>query len=142
MEARNYWRGSGPSGQDYHYYHNAETYMLTGDSLGRAMVGLISGTSGLQITSISAAGDSLWELKLTGDPDTGYEFYSSTTLDFNPGTLVVNLTQGDPGSDPGNIGGTNNSVVTTDPGGNATVQMTLTGSPANFVRATTASTTP
>ncbi len=43
MEARGYWRDFGPSTQDYHYYHNAETYMLVGDALGRAMVELISG---------------------------------------------------------------------------------------------------
>jgi alpha-galactosidase len=43
MEARSYWRDFGPSTQGYHYYHNAETYMLVGDALGRAMVELISG---------------------------------------------------------------------------------------------------
>jgi alpha-galactosidase len=43
MEARGYWRDFGPSTQGYHYNHNAETYMLVGDALGRAMVELISG---------------------------------------------------------------------------------------------------
>jgi len=41
MEARSYWRDFGPSGQGHHYLHNAETYMLTGDALGRGMVELL-----------------------------------------------------------------------------------------------------
>ena len=36
------------------------------------------------------------------------------------------------------IGGAGNSVVTTDGSGNATVQVTLTGNPKDFVRAQTA----
>jgi hypothetical protein len=48
--------------------------------------------------------------------------------------LVENLTQEDPG-DPGTIGGTNDSVLTTDGSGNATVRLTLTGDPRDFVRA-------
>ncbi len=43
MEARGYWRTTGPNlSQNYHYYHNAETYMLTGDALGRGMVQLLA----------------------------------------------------------------------------------------------------
>ncbi|MHC4743277.1 MAG: hypothetical protein ACYS8Z_15285, partial [Planctomycetota bacterium] len=45
MEARSYWRDFGPSTQGYHYNHNAETYMLVGDALGRGMVELLSGTA-------------------------------------------------------------------------------------------------
>ena len=42
MEGRGYWRTTGPNtGQNYHYYHNAETYMLVGDAMGRGMVDLI-----------------------------------------------------------------------------------------------------
>jgi hypothetical protein len=29
--------------QGYHYHHNAETYMLTGDALGRGMIDLLNG---------------------------------------------------------------------------------------------------
>ena len=45
IDARPYWRniGESPTGTGYHYNHNAETYMLTGDALGRAMVGLYGG---------------------------------------------------------------------------------------------------
>jgi len=40
VEARGYWRpsSSSPTDKGYHYNHNAETYLLVGDALGRAMV--------------------------------------------------------------------------------------------------------
>jgi alpha-galactosidase len=42
MEGRGYWRISGPNtAQNYHYYHNAETYMLVGDAMGRGMIDLL-----------------------------------------------------------------------------------------------------
>ena len=43
-EARGYWRDSSisPTGAGYHYNGNAETYMLVGDALGRAMMELES----------------------------------------------------------------------------------------------------
>ena len=46
MEARGFWRDSSisPSTQGYHYNWNAETYLLVGDALGRAMVDLESVT--------------------------------------------------------------------------------------------------
>jgi hypothetical protein len=39
IDARPFWRDASisPKNQDYHYNHNAETYMLVGDALGRAM---------------------------------------------------------------------------------------------------------
>jgi alpha-galactosidase len=39
IDTRPFWRDASisPKNQDYHYNHNAETYMLVGDSLGRAM---------------------------------------------------------------------------------------------------------
>jgi hypothetical protein len=47
MESRGYWRevAESPSDQGYHYNHNAETYMLVGDALGRGMVELLTGSS-------------------------------------------------------------------------------------------------
>jgi alpha-galactosidase len=43
VDTRDFWRDydDSPSGAGYHYNHNAETYLLTGDALGRAMVGLL-----------------------------------------------------------------------------------------------------
>lgn len=45
IDTRPFWREPevSPINQDYHYNHNAETYMLTGDALGRAMVELLGG---------------------------------------------------------------------------------------------------
>lgn len=45
IEARHFWRdvGESPKNQGYHYNHNAETYYLVGDALGRAMVELKGG---------------------------------------------------------------------------------------------------
>jgi hypothetical protein len=45
VDTRGFWRSraESPTGTGYHYNHNAETYVLTGDSLGRAMVELLGG---------------------------------------------------------------------------------------------------
>jgi alpha-galactosidase len=42
LEARGYWRevAESPVNQGHHYHRNAETYMLVGDALGRAMIEL------------------------------------------------------------------------------------------------------
>ena len=47
VDTRGFWRspGDSPTGTGYHYNHNAETYALTGDALGRAMVKLLGGTA-------------------------------------------------------------------------------------------------
>ncbi|MBN1422694.1 MAG: hypothetical protein JXP34_28215 [Planctomycetes bacterium] len=46
VDTRDFWRGvdDSPANQDYHYHRNAETYLLVGDALGRAMVALKEGT--------------------------------------------------------------------------------------------------
>ena len=45
VDIRDFWReiDESPKGEDYHYNRNAETYMLVGDALGRAMVRLLGG---------------------------------------------------------------------------------------------------
>lgn len=45
VDIRDFWRevDESPMNQDYHYNRNAETYILVGDALGRAMVGLLGG---------------------------------------------------------------------------------------------------
>lgn len=45
IDSRPFWRDASisPKNQGYHYNHNAETYMLVGDALGRAMVELKGG---------------------------------------------------------------------------------------------------
>jgi hypothetical protein len=87
------------------------------------------------VTSFQQVGVDLYELMLDGSPNTGYVFRSSPTLEFNPGNAVENLLPGVPAV--GAIGGTNNSVLTTDSNGFGTARMTLTG-PKNFVVATPA----
>ncbi len=43
VEARHYWRTNdvSPTSTGYHYNHNAETYLLVGDALGRAMIEML-----------------------------------------------------------------------------------------------------
>ena len=45
VDTRDFWReiGESPREQDYHYNRNAETYMLVGETMGRAMVRLQGG---------------------------------------------------------------------------------------------------
>ena len=45
VDTRDFWReiGESPREQDYHYNRNAETYMLVGETMGRAMVRMLGG---------------------------------------------------------------------------------------------------
>jgi hypothetical protein len=95
---------------------------------------VISAAANPGITSFTAVGGGMWELTLSGQPSTKYEFRSSTTLDFTPGTLVGGLSQENPGTDPGTVDGSG-TFVTTDSNGVAKVRLTLTGEPKDFVRA-------
>jgi len=47
VDTRDFWRevDESPTNQDYHYNRNAETYLLVGDALGRAMVKLLGGNA-------------------------------------------------------------------------------------------------
>ena len=138
IEARGYWRDSSesPGNAGHHYNLNAETYLLTGDALGRAMVELQNNISPqeLAVQSLSPLGGDQWELSITGRPGIDYILRSDPTLNFAPGTLIENLTQENPGADPGDIGGANNSVITLDSSGRATVRATLSGGAVDFVR--------
>ena len=44
VDTRDFWRSreQSPSGQGYHYNRNAETYMLIGEAIARAMIGLVN----------------------------------------------------------------------------------------------------
>jgi hypothetical protein len=144
---------STPEGANVGTYEGLSQYQLTtspgdylapinntGDNYRRVVTAAFEAVEGPapaadpRITSFNSVGTNLWELTLAGKAETGYEFYSSTTLEFTPGTLLENLTQGDPG-DAGTIGGTNDSVLTTDANGDGKVRVILTGSPADFLRA-------
>jgi alpha-galactosidase len=45
VDTRDFWRevGESPRGQDFHYNRNAETYLLVGEAMGRAMVKMLGG---------------------------------------------------------------------------------------------------
>lgn len=91
-------------------------------------------TPGLSITKFSKVGEGGWGVVLTGLPNTAYELRSDPALNFEPGILIENFSQGTPGIDPGSIGGPNDSVVTTDESGDATVRVMLAGGTSNFLR--------
>jgi autotransporter-associated beta strand protein len=72
MEGRGYWRTSGPNTvQNYHYYHNAETYMLVGDAMGRGMVDLLTQPLSSYTWARNAPGPSLWQTPENWAPATG-----------------------------------------------------------------------
>jgi len=88
IEARGYWRSSNnsPTTAGYHYNHNAETYLLVGDALGRAMVQL-------QNSFIVDAGDQM--VTWSGEPVNlnatihGDVIVSSYAWSANPDTGVL-----------------------------------------------------
>ncbi len=94
--------------------------------------------NGLSISSLTRVEADEWEVVLTGRPERSYELRSDSSLNFEPGILIENLNQGNPGLDPGTIGGVNDSVVTTDESGTATFRVSLTGGTSDFLRAQTA----
>ncbi|MGB6221305.1 hypothetical protein [Haloferula sp.] len=104
------------------------------DGVGYSRLSEIMQDSQLAITSFTSVGGNLWELSLKGEADSEYEFRSSSSLDFTPGTLVLGLSQGNP-ADPGLVDPTTEAFVTTDSNGDAKVRVTLTGDPTDFIRA-------
>jgi len=64
IDTRPFWRPAGmsPKNQDYHYNHNAETYMLVGDALGRAMAELKGGKAEYPSAAIDAGVDFIPDL--------------------------------------------------------------------------------
>ncbi|MCP4894610.1 MAG: hypothetical protein GY911_12465, partial [Actinomycetales bacterium] len=85
--------------------------------------------TGVAITEITSVGGGTWQLTIKGEPNTAYEFRSSTTLDFNPGMLVDPLAAGVPA-----VGTINGTSLTTGGSGDGTVRVMLAGL-RNFVRA-------
>lgn len=104
-----------------------------------AVSGLVVPISSVEprITSFTSVGGGVWEVTLKGAASTSFEFRSSTTLDFSPGTLLTGLTQVGVAAPAGTISGANSEFITTDGSGDATARMTLTGDPKDFIRAQT-----
>jgi len=124
------------SGHDYYAWRIGVMGATNGDDFAFDNVAL--STVELRIKSFASIDPSLslWELILEGAENADYVFRSSSDLDFSSGDLVESLTPGVPAV--GTIGGADMSVVTTNGNGDATVRMTLSGSPKDFVRAETA----
>ena len=109
IEARGFWRDStvSPNGQGYHYNWNAETYLLVGDALGRAMVDLESNVT-------PSTGFATWA--------TTYPTLTNTTasLDFDNGGLETGIEWvlgGNPTSGADDSGLAPTIDRTTDPNG-------------------------
>jgi len=128
------------SGYDFHAWRIGVMGQTNGDDFAFDNLTVTSNSTpgdDLNITSFASVDGSpdTWQLALKGRQSTSYILRTSTNLAFDAGSLVENLDPGVPAS--GSIGGANDSVVTTDVSGNATVRLLLTG-PRAFVRAETA----
>ncbi len=84
VETRGYWRdvSVSPRSDGAHYHRNAQTYLLTGDALGRAMIELQSGVvDGTVFSSVvlGVSGTSL-QMQFTGSAGTLFRTYKSYDL--------------------------------------------------------------
>ncbi len=102
---------------------------LSGGSthLNSYQVRLIAEPAAPRITAFTPAGGGLWNVTLTGLPNTAYEFRASPDLNFLPATRVINLIQANPAEDPGDISGLENHLLTTDASGVGVARVALSG---------------
>ncbi len=101
VEARGFFRPTGPDLDGVHYFHNAEAYLLTGDALGRAMVDLQSTTGGNTFASWIATfpsvppGLSGFSQDADGDGiENGVENYFGSNPSIGSSGLVASATGG------------------------------------------------
>ena len=119
MDTRGYWRSvaESPADQGYHYNRNAETFMLTGDALGRGMVELLTPYSvdagddmitwsgrAVQLDATVQDGVTVVSYAWKADPNDGVVFDSNsieyptvtiTKATDNPSTVTLRLTVDD-----------------------------------------------
>jgi len=112
IEARGFWRSASesPKPEGFHYNWNAETYMLAGDALGRAMVDLLGSTT---------PPGSAYEDWADG-PFSGALTDSDPSLDFDGGSLPTGIewvVGGDPTSGTDDAGLAPTLDTTSDPNG-------------------------
>ena len=145
MEGRGYWRTSGPNTvQNYHYWHNAETYMLVGDAMGRGMVELLAASStASQLTALSISSGTL-----TPVFDGGTFAYTTTvstpsvtvTPTLAGASITVNGTAVTSGAAsapiPLNIGANTITVASTVSGNTSTYTLTVTRTQNTYTWAT------
>lgn len=96
MEGRGYWRTSGPNmAQNYHYYHNAETYMLVGDAMGRGMIDLLDTTPPPPqnyIWSQTAGGAQSWNTTANWLSSSSPSPNAGDTIDFSTVNILADTT--------------------------------------------------
>jgi autotransporter-associated beta strand protein len=98
MDTRGYWRTREQSNskQDYHYWRNAETFMLVGDALGRGMIDLLG--PGIppppqpNVWSQTAGGPQSWTTALNWDDGAIPNPTSTTTMDFSRANILADTT--------------------------------------------------
>ena len=97
MDTRSFWRdvSVSPVNQGYHYNRNAETYVLTGDALGRGMIELLSATPATIVSSGPLTGKS-FPLTFSGTSGRTYQVLrtSSVALPLASWTVVSSGTFG------------------------------------------------
>jgi autotransporter-associated beta strand protein len=92
METRGYWRTTEQSNskQDYHYWRNAETFMLVGDALGRGMIDLLgSNTPQPNVWSQTAGGAQNWTTASNWQDGAIPNPTSTTTMDFSSVNILA-----------------------------------------------------
>jgi alpha-galactosidase len=93
MEARGYYRATGPdTSQGHHYNHNAETYYLLGDALGRGMVEMLTATTPGSFAAWQAATGATGAINADHDGDgvaNGIEWFLGGTTGYTelPGVV-------------------------------------------------------
>jgi alpha-galactosidase len=109
MDTRRYWRGTAesPSTQGFHYNRNAETFLLTGDALGRGMLELL--TAGTPHPTINASGPltgTSFPISFSGPGGQGYQVLRSPDVSLPPASWTV-VGSGTFGSGPATFTDTN-----------------------------------
>jgi autotransporter-associated beta strand protein len=98
MEARGYWRTREQSNskQDYHYWRNAETFMLVGDALGRGMIDLLAAATPPPILpnvwSQTAGGAQSWTTGSNWQDGAVPDPTSATTMNFSNVDIAADTT--------------------------------------------------
>lgn len=97
------------------------------------VVGAGSVGAPLRVISLTAMGDGVWEIELSGTAEGTYQIEAAPNLDFESATLVEGLVAGAAGT----VGGPNDTTLTLDEDGRGVVQLSLGEAPRRFLRALT-----
>lgn len=92
------------------------------------------GPLALSITSITPIEDNVFEITLTGSPNSSFEVVFASDLDFVNGSLLAGFFQSDPG-DFGLIAGPDDNLIVTNEEGNAITRIDLGDGTRGFLQA-------